>query len=259
MYNYRAIPRLGLVDPYWAQRSIFKEILICCPLLEGGGEGTLDIANNKFCAFSSGTQWAVNEDGHMSDMDQTWIDLNLSSSVLDCTNMTWAIWANSTSTDAITERLVRVYTDINNSIFMWRGYSPDRINFNIKSAGVAQSVYKDNSIWNDGKNHLWTGTVDKNGINIYFDGKLEDTGGVPGAGTHTATLQIGTNNTGYKGNFSSTAIWNRGLSEGEVRELYELGPKFGLCEPGIDIAFNGALPAGAQFNAAFAMNSNQVL
>jgi len=109
---------------------------------------------------------------------------------------------------------------------------------------------------NDGLNHLFVGTGSSILIALYHDGVLADSTLAQDAGTFSGDLQLGETSNNWQGTCSSLAIWDRALRPSEVKELYNLGPKFGLESPGIDIVFSGAHPAVSTFNAAWAINSN---
>lgn len=70
------------------------------------------------------------------------------------------------------------------------------------------------------------------GPNIYVQGSLDNGAlggiGTPVAGSGTAPIQLGRRANGsdvlLNGQIAETAIWNRALPPGEIRELYRLGP-----------------------------------
>ena len=79
---------------------------------------------------------------------------------------------------------------------------------------------------NDGEWHYVVGVRDGSNLHMYVDGVLENTGSISDSDySNNSPITIGAYNSGdyyFSGSIDDVRIYNRALSEGEVKALYDL-------------------------------------
>ena len=253
-------PRLGLINPGWRQNPLFKGLLTCMPLLEGGGLNTAELIKRDTPIDLEKSIWVTDRYGPCVSQDtDTYIEFNRPSSDFDGISLTLAFWLSTRSTATGDQYIVYLEVDGNNYFKLRR--LNNEMDLAMQIGGAFRPLSAPFTGNNDGDMHLWTFVSDSNGVYFYFDDKLGDSdiAGSAWAGD-VQPFHIGSEfDDGWLGNVGGFLGWNRGLIAEEVRQLYKLGPSMGLGDSDL-ITYHGSIsPAGTDFNPAYAINSNQVL
>ncbi len=253
-----------LINPYWSQRPLFRDLILCQPFLEGAGDGAEDLVRvNSKHTLESGATWSVNKAGPCMLFTGTdYVDTKKQAETYTGLNsITFAYWLSVTSTTGNNEKIMDQWISGDDAIALYRT-ADDVLVSDFKVDTTASFIWGDtNGAFNDTELHHVVVTSNSAGTELYLDGASIGTAGPVNAGSaftgFSWNISIGT--TGWKGKCSSATYWNRGLLPAEVYELYRLGPKLGLEDIPDEIILLGISSAVSNFNVAFALNSNQIL
>ena len=260
--NWAEKPHIGLVNPAWRSHPVWKDVVEVLPMLEGGGNTTEDLCRVEGRAtFVGGPTWKHNDYGPCIELgDSVYLNPNRWASEMDAGDITFMYWCTTTAAGTLmwltrrlglSSKVILVGTDVDG---YWEYYSKPGGGTNTSGTtitpvdGVLYCVIA-TSNQNDGS-HLYVDGVEiGNDVTILSDTGLQD---IPYYVGHTTSLS-------WRGTISAMALWDRGISPAEVKELYRRGPSLGL-EDSSELPILTASPAGASsFEAAWAFNSNQVL
>ncbi len=257
-------PHRGLIPLSWMQLNpVFKGLTMCHMFLEGHGGVTEDlIRDNPTAAFVADTAWATNEYGSCVAMDGTddLIDTNVQEADFgNCTVVSWASMATDFSMYLIGN------ATFGNDRFLLSRASRSQIGFDCWSNDGSNVFLEVFDLAGDDKIHMMGATSSPIETALYFDSKQVDSDVAVPSGTGAGYdwvigAKYPTLGDKWNGNISTVLIWNRGLTEAEMAEVYKLGPGLGLGSK--TDRFVGpffGLPAGSTFNASFTTNSNQIL
>ncbi len=260
MYKEQIKPRLGLINPGWKQNPLFRSLVTCMPLLEGGGSNTADLIGRGSPIDLERSVWVTDKHGPCVYQDNdAVINFNQPSSAYNGNSLALAFWLSTRSTATGDEYIV--YLDVDASNYFRLRRSNNQMDLAMQIGGAFRPLSAPFTGNNDGDMHLWTFVSDSNGVYFYFDDKLGDSdiAGDAWAGDSNPFHIGSTFSDGWIGNVGGFLGWNRGLLAEEVKQLYELGPSMGLGDSDL-ITYHGSIsPAGVDFNPAYAINSNQVL
>ncbi len=251
---------LGLINPNWKHDSLWRDISLMMPMLEGKGNTKTVNLNPVFGRKNivAGT-WLYDEYGPVLDVSAggSYVVTTRQSQDYDWTQLTFMFWATlPIGVGGDDEYFFDINVDsVNKCSF---GHDSDLMTFQARLGGGGAITTYSAHDYDDGKVHCYIGTLDAvvGGV-FYIDGEYVDNDtSVPLAATmDTDFLPIGFD--GWLGTISSAVWWDRTLTAAEAYEVYKRGPSLGLNEDKFNPAFYTASQgAGSAFKAAFAMNSN---
>ncbi len=262
LHIHKAQP--GMVDPYWRIDSVFKDLKVFLPLLEGAGLVTRDYHRNSNQSIG-GRPWLSGEHGpEFSTVAGTSISTGIASSTYNfATGATFLYWASTTNVASANRWLSFIYINDDNFLKFGRNSSGNwfteyKADTNYGAGSVAAPGIT------DGKMHLFVLSFGPSGVYGYFDKQEMYSAGAVNAGVWNSTsFPIGSNGSeAWIGNIGVVARYDRALTAEDVYTIYDLGPSMGLNSNNeINPAIYGAIQGSSTpaFNAAWTLNSNQVL
>lgn len=260
-------PKQIIINPYWRQNPVFRGVSIVLPLLEGSGTTTKNLVLlpdvSDVCPLDGGPVWEIGEYGPRLNYNSTSrINTIYATQNIKCGTMTWAYWCSTTSVGSGQERLLYEITNASNNMYI--GRDGNAFTAILEAADSRHTLTTTGTIHNDGNIHLMVVSSRPDGLYLFMDGiMIDSTTSVGADGTYdTSNIRIGYTSSSWLGSMTAVAVWlERGLSHGEVLELYNLGPSLGMGVLELPIAYHGAIhvAAGGGFIPAWAQNSNLIL
>lgn len=252
-----------LTNPLILQNSLFRGLIFCTPLVLDNTDTVLDLVRrNGLATLEGGMVRSHNEYGPaVIPADEDYILTGCPTSKITMQDFTLMMWAATEDTSEDKIYAMGFYKDGDLSCELGRrSNNPACV---VKSLVGYTNINGTASGHNDGNTHMFCASSNVDALKIYYEGREVATGASVDdeIGDVATYFRVGfTTNVAWDGTICFAAAWNRGLTPTEVYELYRMGPALMLPVGDFDIGFRAAVSQGIPpFNAAWALNSNQVL
>ncbi len=191
------------------------------PMWEGAGSRAQDIAGVEDGTFSAAT-WATSERGIVTEYaSSTGISVDCTGSLNITDKITVAGWVNLDLTGDLWTIFGSDITSFNRGYWLG-GQENGTVAVYFFLDGVHNLILTGDIVPKGAWHHV-VGTYDGALMVIYLDGEVLGSSPRTGAITNNATGAIGASSSNYEieGQMDGVAIWNRGLSQAEVKQLFQ--------------------------------------
>jgi len=206
-------------------------LVLYLPMLSGRGGTVLDHSGYDNHGTIYGAKWTKEDFGWALEFDgvDDYVDCGSASSLAFTGQITLAAWVRTTTTGYF-QRVIGYDTPADPRYLLFIG-DINTGGFYI-SDGVTFRALLGNTIITDGKWHHLCGVFDGTEATLFLNGRMDllptsaTLNNFTASGCYIGAYSYGTPTDFYSGSISEVRIYNRGLSDAEIRLLYEnTGPR----------------------------------